>query len=143
MSRRLKIEWSKRCWACRNPIDICILYDSSDRNLVREITNYATHKPIDFGKSTTFYKTRNGKVYRYCWGCVLYPPDEYCIQEINGREIGKRFIHRPRSLYECELEEWFRGLYEYMNRKDVEDCVIETVEPMWPVGLFLRPVFIM
>lgn len=136
MSRKLNVKWNHRCAACKAPTDILVEYIDDER-MIRDIASWATHRPIDLMYNLSMFKTKGGKAYRYCWACYTHDPT-LTIKELHSREIGKSIKRNtPRSRSERELEEWFRGLYNYMNRSDVDECTIKSVKTYWPLGLMI------
>lgn len=140
MSRTVYVNWKYRCWLCKCPTDIFIEY-AGDTRMIRDVASWATHRPIDFSYNLSIYKTKNCKAYRYCWACYKNSPT-LSLLELSKREIGiPNQRRRPRARTEAELYEWFKGLYSYMNRPDVEDCEVKSVKTYWPLGLLVKVLF--
>lgn len=125
------MEYKKKCYMCRNPLDISVTFPMSDERFIRDIKSFETHRPIDFINNISIYKIRDGIAYRCCVACY-YTPLKVDMRMI---EIGKKPVRHPRSLTMSEIYDWFYRLCEYINRYDVDDCVVESVPTVWPLGL--------
>lgn len=76
------------------------------------------------------FKVRDGKAYRYCHACYTTP-----IPNLRQREIGKKITRQYKSLTHKEIFGWFDDFYTYINRPDIDDCEVKSVETYWPRSL--------
>jgi hypothetical protein len=130
--RKFRLEYKKRCYMCKNPLDICIIFPMNDERFIRDTQSFETHRTIDFMNNLSMFKTKDCRAYRYCLACYHRPLK---LSEIQMMEIGKKPIRYPISLTLKEVYDWCDRLYKYINRHDVDDCVVTSVNTIWPRGL--------
>ena len=130
MPRKFRVGYNRHCWACRNPLDIHINVPWEYRNIIKYMYSFNIHKPMDFTNNISMFKVRDGKAYRYCHACYTTP-----LPDLRQREIGKKITRQYKSLTHKEIFGWFDDFYTYINRPDINDCEVKSVETYWPRSL--------
>jgi hypothetical protein len=115
---------------CQNPLDMYMTTDVRNIYFIRDICSFSRHKPIDFTNNLSIYKTNNGRAYKYCFSCHTAK-----LPNLQNREIGIRAKPVSRSLSLTEAYSWCSDFSVYLNRSDVDDCVVRSVRTEVPNGL--------
>ena len=104
---------------------------------------YSTFKPQSFMRNVSYLKIIGLNQRKLCGRCFFHKklkiipgPRELC-----NREIGKtnKFFKTRAPLTQDDAYRWFEGFHEFLNRKDLDECIMENtpIQYTWASGCVL------
>lgn len=116
MSPPFQVQWEGVCFLCRNPVDVRVDLRYEDAlDIIKDMTCFIHHHPIDLTQNEMFWKVRGGRAYRCCRWCGEKP---WPIPNLMKREVGAvrpRRHNRSESMSGYHIYMWFKSLHAYMN----------------------------
>lgn len=125
----MKVGWQYTCHMCSCPMNIYVIFDNITN--YRYLKSFAGHnRQFTLENNMVLYKFFGLKVRRVCFGC-------YTTRKPNlfKREIGTRtpFVNISRTRE--EIYNWFSDFNEFLNKNDIELCLLPKVHQRYVDGL--------
>lgn len=123
----MKIEWYHKCFMCGAPLDFMVNIPGEH---LEAFYTYSNYKPITFIGNISYKKIIGLNQRRLCLCCFLHKkmkimpgPGDLMKRETNGKT---KFLSLKRPpLSQQDAYTWFSEFNDFLNRKDLEDCLLK------------------